>query len=124
MASYGVFLAACGWEYHGPEGRLAFSRRWNADNFRAAFTAAQEWGQISQRRTEGRQEQRVEVRYGRLRLREIAFDVAAGQTSENTRAELNGRALEHSSTLDGTGVTVRLGEDVTLETGEEILVVV
>ncbi|MBN1441983.1 MAG: hypothetical protein JXA90_04695, partial [Planctomycetes bacterium] len=50
MASYGAFLAACGWECHGPRGYLAFAPRLGADSFRAAFTAAEAWGTISQRR--------------------------------------------------------------------------
>ena len=38
MASYGVFLALCGFEYHGPEGHLGFVPKLGADDFRAAFT--------------------------------------------------------------------------------------
>ncbi len=35
MASYGVFLAACGFEYHGPKGHLGFAPRLAPDDFRA-----------------------------------------------------------------------------------------
>ena len=35
MASYAVFLAACGYEYHGPKGYLAFAPRIQPDDFRA-----------------------------------------------------------------------------------------
>jgi len=34
MAAYGAFLAACGYEYHGPAGRLGFAPRSQAENFR------------------------------------------------------------------------------------------
>ena len=44
MASYGVFLAACGYEYHGPARRLAFDPRLTPNDFRAAFTTAEGWG--------------------------------------------------------------------------------
>ena len=48
MASYGMFLAACGFEYHGPRGHIGFDPRLSPDNFRAAFTAAEGWGTFSQ----------------------------------------------------------------------------
>ena len=44
MASYGVYLAACGYEYHGPKRHLGFAPRLAPENFRAAFTAAEGWG--------------------------------------------------------------------------------
>ena len=54
MASYGVFLAACGFEYHGPKGHLGFAPRLGPDDFRAAFTSAEGWGTIAQKRENGR----------------------------------------------------------------------
>ena len=53
MASYGVFLAACGYEYHGPKGHLAFAPRLTPEDFRAAFTTAEGWGTFSQKRDGG-----------------------------------------------------------------------
>jgi hypothetical protein len=44
VASYGVFLAACGYEYHGPKGYLAFAPRVKPENFRAPFTTVEGWG--------------------------------------------------------------------------------
>lgn len=51
MASYGVFLSACGFEYHGPRGHLAFAPRLSPENFSAPFTAAEGWGILHQSRT-------------------------------------------------------------------------
>ena len=64
MSSHGVFLAACGFEYHGPKGHLGFAPRVTPDDFRAPFTAAEGWGTIAQKREENRQHQRIEVRWG------------------------------------------------------------
>jgi non-lysosomal glucosylceramidase len=41
MASYGVFTAVCGYEYHGPKGHPGFAPRLTPENCRAAFTAAE-----------------------------------------------------------------------------------
>ena len=55
MASYGVFLAACGYEYHGPKRHSAFAPRLSPENFRAAFTTAEGWGAFSQKDEAGAQ---------------------------------------------------------------------
>ena len=46
MASYGVFLAACGFEYHGPKGHLGFAPRVSPDNFKAAVHRGRGLGQL------------------------------------------------------------------------------
>ncbi|MFD1049598.1 hypothetical protein ACFQ1S_30760, partial [Kibdelosporangium lantanae] len=38
MMGYGVYLAACGYEHHGPRGHLGFAPRIRPEDFRAAFT--------------------------------------------------------------------------------------
>ena len=46
MASYGVYLAACGYEYHGPQGHLGFAPRLTPEDFRAAFTDRRRLGHV------------------------------------------------------------------------------
>ena len=50
MASHGVFLALCGFEYHGPKGHIGLRPAACARGFPAAFTAAEGWGTIRQKR--------------------------------------------------------------------------
>src|SRR6185369_11236940 len=49
MASYGIFLAAAGFEHHGPQGHIGFAPRVTPEDFRAAFTTAEGWGSYSQK---------------------------------------------------------------------------
>ncbi|HKG08466.1 MAG TPA: GH116 family glycosyl hydrolase, partial [Pedobacter sp.] len=51
MASYGTFITACGFEYHGPKGHIAFAPKWNKENFKAPFTSAEGWGTYSQQKS-------------------------------------------------------------------------
>jgi non-lysosomal glucosylceramidase len=82
MASYGVFQAVCGFNCHGPLGHLEFRPRLSPDNFRAAFTAAEGWGTYDQQFEDGVQTCRLEVKYGRLRLRSLAVTAAGFQPTQ------------------------------------------
>jgi uncharacterized protein (DUF608 family) len=68
MASYGVFLMAAGFEYHGPRGLLGFAPRLTPENFRCAFTSAEGWGTFAQRREGGQMTAEIILKWGRLRL--------------------------------------------------------
>jgi hypothetical protein len=72
MASYGVYLAACGFEYHGPNGHIGFAPRLTPTNFKAAFTAAEGWGTFAVQDAE----YKIQVRWGKLRLKTIALATA------------------------------------------------
>ena len=80
MASYGVFLAACGYEYHGPKGHLGFSPRLTPENFKAPFTVAEGWGTFTQTQTDNSQTATIDLKYGKLRLNTLAF--AAGSRTK------------------------------------------
>ena len=78
MASHGVLLGLCGFEYHGPRGYLAFSPRITPEDFRAAFTSAKGWGTFSQKRADDSQTETIDVKHGELRLQTLAFDLPVG----------------------------------------------
>src|SRR5690606_12477051 len=86
MASYGTFLSACGFRCHGPQGRLGFAPRVTPEHFRAAFTTAEGWGSYEQRKEGGRWRVTIELHYGRLRLRSLELELAAGPRAETLQA--------------------------------------
>ena len=75
MASYGVFLAACGFEYHGPKGHIGFAPRLTPENFRAPFTSAEGWGSFEQNSDGNGMKAALTLKYGRLRVRSIGLAV-------------------------------------------------
>lgn len=116
MMSYGVYLATCGYEYHGPRGHLGFAPKVTPTDFRAAFTAAEGWGLYKQQRRHGQQTCAIEVRYGRLRLRTLAFEVDRRVRS----VTVNGKRVRFRVT--GARVLVTLPTETTVPAGTTLSV--
>ena len=70
-ASYSLFLAATGFEAHGPRGILGFAPKIRPEEFSSAFTAAGAWGTFAQKREGGKWTATLTVADGRLRLAEL-----------------------------------------------------
>jgi len=115
MASYGHFTAVCGFEYHGPKGYIAFSPRLTPADFRAAFTSASGWGTFSQRRKPRQQTERIEVKWGSLRLKALAFDLPPKATARTVSAKCAGSALPADFRMEGRRVHVTLRKAATAE---------
>ena len=110
MASYGVFLAACGYEYHGPKGHLAFAPKLAPENFRAPFTAAEGWGSYSQKISKTSLQAEVALKYGALKLRTLGLHWPKKIAAKSVKATLDGKPLEAKMTRDGERVTVSFDE--------------
>ena len=122
MMSYGVFVAACGFEYHGPKGHLGIAPRFAPENFRAPFTAAEGWGTISQRTNDGRQTVRITVMWGTLRLRSLALEVNG--TPATLQAEIAGQGIQFTSGLEQRRLTISFQEDARLTPKSDLTVIV
>ncbi len=122
MASYGVFLALCGFEYHGPKGHLGFAPRLQPEDFRAAFTAAEGWGTIAQQRQADQQRQQIVVRWGRLRLGSLAFELPDGAKLVDLTVTANGRQLEAVAAQQEQSrrIYIKLAEPVTIHSGQTL----
>jgi len=122
MASYGVFLAACGFEYHGPQGRIGFAPRVSPDNFKAPFTAAEGWGHFSQTVHGGRQENAVELRYGKLHLKQLALDTAPGTQAGKAAVKLDGREIDARFQIDGQRTVIHFPQALDIAAGQTLRV--
>ena len=116
MASWGVFTALSGFEYHGPKGHIGFSPRITPEDFRAAFTAAEGWGTFTQNREGATQHNGIEVRWGRLQLKTLAFSLPEGAASpEEVTVTLEGKAVKASYTLENGRLLITLAEPLVLK---------
>ena len=118
MASYGTYVAACGFECHGPKGHLGFAPRVKAEDFRSAFTAAEGWGTYSQQQRGEARRHRVEPKYGQVMIKTLAFDWPADRQVGKLEANMGGRSLEAEATLGAGRWVVMLHEALTLRAGE------
>jgi len=115
MASWGVYLALAGFEYHGPKGHLGFAPKLTPDDFKTAFTAAQGWGIFEQTREGDGQIERIMVVWGKRRLKSLSFAVSA--PFQSVSVTVNERTVPvMTEDVDGRTI-VTLRREVTVDKG-------
>jgi non-lysosomal glucosylceramidase len=120
MASYGVYLAACGFEYHGPNGHLGFVPRLGPDDFRAAFTSAAGWGTLAQTRADKSHHASIALRWGNLRLKSIRLGIKPGFEPVAARLRLGDRVWNVLIARNRDLVDFMLPEEVVLAAGQKL----
>ena len=124
MAGYGVFLAACGFEYHGPKGHIGFAPRLTPDDFRAAFTAAEGWGTFAQKRDGARLLATLSLRWGSARLRSLSLELPEGKRASGVAAHLDDVPLRVTLSQSGRRLLVTFSADVEISAGSALDVAV
>ncbi|MCT4587548.1 MAG: GH116 family glycosyl-hydrolase [Carboxylicivirga sp.] len=105
MASYGVFLALCGFDYHGPKGSISINPKVTNEDFKAPFTVAEGWGTYSQS-IEGEMFQaQIDLKYGHLNLNEIGID-ASVVANKVIEVRLNNNVLATQLKNDGNHLQI------------------
>jgi uncharacterized protein (DUF608 family) len=96
MASYGAFIAASGYESHGPQGYLGFSPKVrDGDTFKCAFTAAGGWGSYEENAERGTLNAELTVKWGEVKVETLGLEFPEGVTTV-------------TATLDGEPVSALL----------------
>ena len=119
MASYGVYLAACGYEYHGPKQHLGFAPKLTPENFQCAFTSAEGWGSFAQQLAGGQFQAHISIRWGKLKLQTLALEVPE-TTLASLQAELEGAKLPAQLERQGTRVILTLPAGTEIRTGQTL----
>jgi len=118
MASYGVFLAACGFAYNGPGGQIGFAPRLTPENFKAPFTTAEGWGTYSQKAAGGGLRSAIAVKWGQVRLRTL--ELAASAQTGSVVAKVGDKRVEASVVCREGKATVSFRDDVLLQAGQSL----
>ena len=119
MASYGVFIAACGFHCDAARGLLRFDPKIGAKDFAGPFIGAGAWGRFSQKHAATGLSATLAVRFGSMRL--SCLDLTSPATrAATTSVTLAGNPLDHRiETRDGR-MAVILAQPVTLTTGQTL----
>ena len=117
LASWGVLVGLSGFEYQGPAGRIGFAPRITPEDFRCAFTAAEGWGTLSQRREGNQQTNEIAVQWGRLPLAEAAFELPPGARLAEASVRLGDLAIEVVTSQIGQRVTVACPPGTVVQAG-------
>ncbi|SEK74998.1 Uncharacterized protein, contains GBA2_N and DUF608 domains [Olivibacter domesticus] len=122
MASYGTFISACGYEYHGPKGHIGFAPKVKPEDFRAAFTAAEGWGTYSQQKNNGQQRHTISLAYGELTLSSLSFELLNAGEERQVIVHHNGKKIALKAEQLNNKMLIRLKTTLVLKPTESLKV--
>lgn len=120
MASYGTFITACGFRYHGPQQLIGFAPQISPEDFKAPFTAAQGWGSYVQKRNKKSLTASLQLAYGKLHLKTIQLELDADHHPKKLTVLLNGNKVAAVMQINGQDVKIVLANTVLIEKGQTI----
>ncbi|MGC8830102.1 MAG: GH116 family glycosyl hydrolase [Verrucomicrobiia bacterium] len=123
MASYGVFLAICGFVCHCPNGRIEFKPRLNPQNFKAAFTAAAGWGSYAQKFESNSGSSILEIKYGELDLNQLIIGLPQNIKPAQIAVFHNKQKLNSNWDIKESKAIIKFEQKIKLKEGEKIEVV-
>lgn len=122
MSVWSLLLACQGFVYDGPAGVIGFRPVWKPENHRSFFSSAEGWGVYSQKRSAKRLDATLAVRFWRLRVRELRFEVAEGHKPRRATVKLGAQAVPAALSVSGRECAVRLAADATVAEGKTLAV--
>lgn len=114
MASYGVFLAVCGFKYHGPKGIIKFDPKLAPEKFKAPFTTAEGWGTFTQTVEHNKQHIQLALKYGKLTINELQFVLIGGISPNVVSVKMNGQNLSFQKHIAGLELSITLDSPLNL----------
>ena len=121
LSSWSVLLALQGFIFDGPDQTIGFKPVWQPEDHTSFFSASEGWGLFIQTRDNSAQTSAIEVKYGRLKLKNIILALGEGHNASDISVELDGLNLAiDSSEQDGNTVEIQLKSSCTLIAGSTL----
>ncbi|WNC69177.1 GH116 family glycosyl hydrolase [Thalassotalea nanhaiensis] len=120
MASYGVYLAAAGFESDSPKGHLGFKPRMtDKGNFKSAFTSAEGWGAFEQKG----QSITLKLHYGKLTLNTLSLRSGTrGLVANNIPPTVSSSHGKASISREGKDITLSFNQPLVLSANETLTI--
>ena len=118
LASWGCLLAASGYSYDGPAGRIGFAPRLTPQDFKYFFSAAEGWGSLTQKRRDDTQINRIEVKWGQLRVKSLIFELPDEVRLSTANVSAAGMTIPTDFRQTGSRVALTLARDATVKADE------
>lgn len=118
MASYGTFISACGFTYHGPKGHIGFAPKLSPEKFKAPFTAAEGWGSYSQQRNATSFSAQLKVAYGKLSIKKFMVELVGHQKAGKAVVMFNNKIIASSFKQAGNKCEITFNESHTITEDE------
>ena len=122
MASYGTFINACGFEYHGPKKHIAFNPRLNPEDFNSAFTSAEGWGTYRQKYEDTKQHHAILLTFGKLDLKSAEFGIKKGSLITKVNASVDQKSIGNKFKVSNDRLHIEFDEDVSIQKGHELVI--
>lgn len=119
MSSWSLLVASQGLILDGPKGLLGFKPNWQPDDHRSFYTVPEGWGLFVQQRKDNQQTERIEVRHGRLRLKELAFALPKSAAATAT-VTVAGQPAGAKLTQTGENVQIVLDQEAIVPEGAAV----
>jgi len=123
MSIWSMLLACQGFVHDGPARVIGFRPAWRPRDHASFFSAAEGWGLFTQKRGDREQTERIEVRYGKLRVKTLIFELPEGAKPSKVSVAVDARAVPSSHTCQAARLTISLGSEVTVSEGQNLTVV-
>ncbi len=114
MASYSVYIAACGFEYHGPKKKIKFAPKIHPENFQSGFIAAEGWGTFTQKQSEKSQTGNIQIASGQLALQQFSITLDKGKNPKKVSLKINDREIDKEFGLGKAGILSLKFEEIVL----------
>ncbi|WP_052496090.1 GH116 family glycosyl hydrolase [Pedobacter lusitanus] len=124
MASYGTFITACGFEYHGPKAYIRFAPKWNKQNFKTPFTSASGWGTYQQQKNGLKQVHQLNLKYGHLQLQQLSLEKVENGQIKSTSVLLGNTAIPHNFKQNGNALNIVFTPKLTIQQDQNLIITI
>lgn len=121
MSIYSVFIALCGFYYHGPKGIIGFAPKLSPENFKAAFTAAEGWGSYAQSISNDNMHAELELGWGKLGLNSVRLE-ANGHHFKSVVVKVGETDISATLKRSVSNFEVIFAEPLRLNAGQRLMI--